>query len=81
MSLNARTFFLSVLLVKPRLKVLRLLHRTFFFFHHALDRNCLFFPLAGIEVPAGKPVTCVPGEGMYLHVSQVLLDLNQSSSF
>jgi hypothetical protein len=41
----------------------------------------LFFPLAGIEVPAGKPVTCVPGEGMYLHVSQVLLDLIQSSSF
>lgn len=51
------------------------------FFHHALGRNCLFSPLAGIEVPAGKPVTCVPGEGMYLHVSQVLLDLTQFSSF
>lgn len=26
---------------------------------------------AGVEVPAGKPISCSPGEGMYLHVSQV----------
>ncbi|KAH8941089.1 hypothetical protein BDL97_14G019500 [Sphagnum fallax] len=28
----------------------------------------------GIEVPAGKPVTCSPGQGMYLHISQAALD-------
>ncbi|XP_024368928.1 histone deacetylase HDT1 isoform X3 [Physcomitrium patens] len=27
----------------------------------------------GVEVPAGKPISCSPGEGMYLHVSQVAL--------
>jgi hypothetical protein len=34
----------------------------------------------GIEVPAGKPVTCVPGEGMYLHVSQAALGEGKGKS-
>ncbi|KAH9563302.1 hypothetical protein CY35_05G119200 [Sphagnum magellanicum] len=34
----------------------------------------------GIEIPAGKPVTCVPGEGMYLHVSQAALGEGKGKS-
>ncbi|CAM6058469.1 unnamed protein product [Sphagnum tenellum] len=43
------------------------------------DYNCWMLSIlvrfsSGIEVPAGKPVTCSPGQGMYLHISQAALD-------
>jgi hypothetical protein len=34
----------------------------------------------GVEVPAGKPTSCHPGDGMYLHVSQAALGESKDKS-